>query len=664
MSRSKLVAFALVAAAITISGCNQTQSSQTNSNQSGHDGSAITTSKNAKLVPMPKVESIDGRVLGQPRGQSDNAMRFSSATTGYMVGNGLILKTTDGGLHFQTVAHPGMELTQLSVSTVTPTSIAAWGGHTTLISHNSGSSWSAFTFPTRIHQVEFSTPSIGFAITDGAGTESGNSDRLLWQTTDGGVKWNQLRSPGSPMSISFGSPNIGWMSTASGSILETVDAGQAWSKVEQIPTLSGYAPPSSISLHAASAHVCWALVANSGQMSQGSYSVFRTTNGTNWIPVLAKATAGDGPAPGEPGRVPVGPGSAPGPMAVVQGTDAAVVAGQCEACSLSSSESISETSNAGANWSNEPWIPNGMGAPSSMSFVSLSEGWLLDSGADVGVLLQTLNGGRSWREVYPTTHPHPVNGVSLVNDHLGYGVGIPGDARALLRTNDGGRSWYTIGVVPKVGANQTVQIAFLTQQRGFLAYDMPAENQSKVYQTTDEGEHWTLVRRLAGNGVSLTFEGTQDGAACSSTSLWLTTDGGKSWHAVDQAALSRSVVPPSDPAIAGLYLAQTAHLRIATSLAKLVQSQSNTIPTQLSFAGSRVAWFPDQNGFLLVTDSGTKARLINGFANTDNTGVAPELIGENIDFINAQDGWTWSGSSLLRTTNGGLTWTYASHPES
>ncbi len=119
MSRSKLVAFALVAAAITISGCNQTQSSQTNSNQSGHDGSAITTSKNAKLVPMPKVESIDGRVLGQPRGQSDNAMRFSSATTGYMVGNGLILKTTDGGLHFQTVAHPGMELTQLSVSMVT-----------------------------------------------------------------------------------------------------------------------------------------------------------------------------------------------------------------------------------------------------------------------------------------------------------------------------------------------------------------------------------------------------------------------------------------------------------------------------------------------------------------------------------------------------------------
>ncbi|WP_298345422.1 hypothetical protein [Ferrimicrobium sp.] len=170
------------------------------------------------------------------------------------------------------------------------------------------------------------------------------------------------------------------------------------------------------------------------------------------------------------------------------------------------------------------------------------------------------------------------------------------------------------------------------------------------------------MRRLAGNGVSLTFEGTKDGVACSSTHLWLTTDSGKSWHAVDQAALSRFALPPSDPAIGGLYLAQKAHLAIATSLAKLVQSQSNTIPTQVSFAGSTAAWFPDQNGFLLVTDSGTKARLINGFANADNTGVAPELIGENVDFINAQDGWTWSGSSLLRTTNGGLTWTYASHP--
>ena len=659
MAKSRLVTFALVAAAVTLSGCNQTQSSQ-----SSHDGSATTTSKNTKRLPMPTVESIDGKVLGQPRGQFDNAMRFSSATTGYMVGNGRILKTTDGGLHFRTVAHPGVELTQLSVTMVTPNSIAAWGGHTTLISHNSGSSWSTFTFPTRIHLAEFSTPSIGFAITDGAESESGNSDRQLWQTTDGGVKWNQLPTTGSPMSISFGSPSIGWMSTASGSILETVDAGDVWSKVEQIPTLSGYAPPSSISLHAASAHVCWALVAASGQMSQGSYSVFRTTNGTNWIPVLAKATAGDGPAPGEPGQVPVGPGSAPGPMAVVQGTDAAVVAGQCEACTLSSSESISATSNAGTNWSNEPWIPNGMGAPVSMSFVSLSEGWLLDSGAGVGVLLQTLNGGRSWREVYPMTHPHPVNGVSFVSDHLGYGVGIPGDARALLRTNNAGRSWYTIGAVPKVGATQTVQIAFLSQQRGFLAYDSPADHQSKVYQTTDEGKYWALVRRLTGNGVFLTFEGTQDGVAYSSTRLWLTTDGGKSWRPVDQAALSRFVLPPSDPAIGGLYLTQTAHLAIAGPLAKLVQSQPSTIPTQLSFAGSTVAWFPDQNGFLLVTDNGTKARLINGFANANNTGMAPELIGDNVDFINAQDGWTWSGSSLLRTTNGGLTWTYASHPES
>lgn len=648
----------MAAAALVLSGCNQAQS-----NQAGHDGSATPTAKSAKLVPTSKVVPVEGKIFGQPRGQYDNAMQFSSATTGYMVGNGLILKTTDGGLQFRAVAHPEVVLTQLSVAMVTPNSIAAWGGHTTLISHNSGLSWSSFTFPTRIHQVTFSTPSVGFAITDGADSESGNSSRLLWQTTDGGVQWNQAQAPGPPMSISFGSPTIGWMSTASGSILETVDAGQSWSKVLQIPTRSGYSLPSSISLHAASAHTCWALVADSGQMSQDSYSVFRTTDGTNWIPVLAKATAGDGPAPGEPGQVPEGPGSAPGPMAVVQGTDAAVVAGQCEACSLSSTESISVTANAGVTWSKHVQIPDG-GAPVSMSFVSPRQGWLLDSRAGVGVLLQTLNGGTSWREIYPTTHPEPVNGVSFVNDHLGYGVGIAGDAQALVRTNDGGKSWHTMGVVPTDRTIHTIQVVFVTQQRGFLAYDMLADQQSKVYQTTDGGTSWTPVRKLIGNGVLLTFEGPHDGVASSSTQLWLTTDGGKHWHAVNQSASSRFPLPPSDPAVAGLYLAQTTHLPIAKNLTRWVRSQAKAIPTQVSFAGSTVAWFPDQNGFLLVTDDGTKARLINGFANADDSSPAPELVGEDVDFINALDGWDWSGSSLLRTTDGGLTWTYASHPSS
>jgi len=84
-----------------------------------------------------------------------------------------------------------------------------------------------------------------------------------------------------------------------------------------------------------------------------------------------------------------------------------------------------------------------------MSFASPSEGWLLDSsGVDIFTLLQTLDGGSTWTEVYPTVHPRPVNSVSFVNAQVGYGIGVPGDAGALLESDNGGHAWSEIGHAP------------------------------------------------------------------------------------------------------------------------------------------------------------------------------------------------------------------------
>jgi photosystem II stability/assembly factor-like uncharacterized protein len=439
VTKSRPLVSGLIVAAIILSGCNQsakTQTSHSTKTQTKSNQPAAVAPKSSSTPPKPTIQSVTASIHGQPYGRGLQAVRFVSSTTGYMAGNGIILKTTDGGQIFTTAAHASVNLTGLSVARTTTATVAAWGNHSILVSHNSGSNWSTSTLPHTVQQVDFATSSIGFAITGHTWGAAGYPAWVLWRTTDGGAHWIQVPTSSPPASISFGAASVGWMSTANGDIFRTVDSGQTWSRVTQIPVSNGPGarPPS---LHAASAQICWALVVGGSGMNQTSYSVFRTTNGTNWSPVLALSTAGAGAAPGDPGKVPRGPGASPGPMAVVGGSSSAVLAGECEACGLGTT-SVSSTQNAGASWNNFPTIQDG-GLSGSMSFVSPSEGWLLDSsGADIFTLLQTLDGGSTWKEVYPMAHPHPVNSVSFVNAQVGYGVGVPGDANAFLKTDNGG----------------------------------------------------------------------------------------------------------------------------------------------------------------------------------------------------------------------------------
>jgi photosystem II stability/assembly factor-like uncharacterized protein len=254
-------------------------------------------------------------------------------------------------------------------------------------------------------------------------------------------------------------------------------------------------------------------------------------------------------------------------------------------------------------------------------------------------------------------HPHPVNGVSFVNANVGYGVGVPGNANAILKSDNGGSTWKQIGVLPNTANGFITQIVFLTEQHGYVV-DSPVNSKDGIYETNNGGKSWTLLKSPNPNGapgVSLSFVGTQNGVAFSSTQRWATTNGGQSWKSVPLKPYWLPWLPASDSAVAGLYLAGLAHLPMARALTDLVHSQKNGTSAHISFAGSQVAWFPKpQTGILLTTDGGAKWSDIQ----------FPNGYGSVIDFVNGQDGWAMQGSSLLRTTDGGLTWTYASHPTS
>ena len=562
-----------------------------------------------------------------------------------MDGNGIILKTTDGGQIFSAVAHTSVNLTGLSIAKTATTTVAAWGGHSILVSHNSGSNWSTYTFTHTVQQADFVTASEGFAITQGDYAPPASVPSALWRTTDGGAHWAELQAPSPPVSVSFGTASVGWVGVAGGDIFQTANAGQTWNRVLHLT-----AKPGEAKVHAVSSQICWALITGGSGMSQTSYTVFRTTNGTNWTPVLGISTAGAGPAPGNPGKVPRGPGSSPGPMAVL-GPNQAVIAGVCEACGWGTA-SLSSTQDGGASWSSHPTIGDSEGPPASMSFVSLNDGWVLDNRGESGngILLHTLDGGTSWKEVYPTTHPHPTMGVSFVNQDIGFGIGVPGNANAVVRSSNGGLTWTQVGVLPatKVTSygNLGSPIDFLTTQHGYIV------NQTgKLFETKDGGRTWTLqqIPRANNQFVSVMFaSGGLDGTVNTfGQQIDVTQDGGQSWHAIQLP--SHSYVEAG----AEIYLAKLAHLPSLQSLTKLVQSQ---MTGWAGFSGTQLAWLPnmDSSGFLLTMDGGARWTDIQ---------IGPSNSVYAIDFANYQDGWMITGSgSLLRTANGGRTWTYSSHP--
>ena len=162
MTKSRPLVSGLIVAAIILSGCNQstkTQTSHSTKTQTKSNQPAAVAPKSSSTPSQPIIQSVVASIHGQPYGKGLQAVRFVSSTTGYMAGNGIILKTTDGGQIFTTAAHASVNLTGLSVARTTTATVAAWGNHSILVSHNSGSNWSTSTLPHTIQQVDFATPS-------------------------------------------------------------------------------------------------------------------------------------------------------------------------------------------------------------------------------------------------------------------------------------------------------------------------------------------------------------------------------------------------------------------------------------------------------------------------------------------------------------------------
>jgi photosystem II stability/assembly factor-like uncharacterized protein len=300
--------------------------------------------------------TTDGRTWGRVWAGKGNLrdVNFSSTSTGWALGDGIVLATTDGGRHWQKLAEPAQGT---------------------------------------LRRVHFSSPSEGWGIAGGS-DQGGDGPMMptgatrLVHTTNGGRTWSALPQPAAPQSVCFTSPADGWL--ASGThVWRSTDGGRSWRGSFALPVPGG-GPPFQAEAQCARPGAAWVLFSGGGAAAGHSpYALYATRDGgSNWRGVLA-----EGNTLATLLHLPAGPGSYPGPFSVIDPSRAFLLS------PTPAAESVGGVlASIGGQLAGVPDIPySSLTEPTSVGFASATKGWVVGKdGADRAVILGTTDGGHHW----------------------------------------------------------------------------------------------------------------------------------------------------------------------------------------------------------------------------------------------------------------------------
>lgn len=205
------------------------------------------------------------------------------------------------------------------------------------------------------------------------------------------------------------------------------------------------------------------------------------------------------------------------------------------------------TSDGGASWS-EMTSGVRLDGVTDASFLSASRAWLSGVGSgspDRLVVLETANGGGSWREqvveasALGSGQTYTRAQLRFVDAAHGWLLGKVATSAAfsvgeLLRTTDGGATWERLSRPPAAG-----RLAFIDFERGFMTGAPVSE---RLYQTFDGGRSWEELTLpvSAAEGMALydlpTFQSPNRGTVAVTVRddsprllTFVTRDGGRNW---------------------------------------------------------------------------------------------------------------------------------------
>ncbi|MBK8809775.1 MAG: hypothetical protein IPN69_03470 [Acidobacteria bacterium] len=255
-----------------------------------------------------------------------------------------------------------------------------------------------------------------------------------------------------------------------------------------------------------------------------------------------------------------------------------------------------------------------------ISFISRSEGWLLDSN---GQFWSTSNGGNQWiKRGKMESDPTSEFGGQLVfaSKEAGWLV----DGTAVWMTGDGGDSWVEVYREDGMNRGQPTNYFPLDDRSGWLSLSTGG-----LLKTRDRGSVWESAGLNTDASIHSVFAFSLDecfAPAFERKGIYATVDGGNSWN----QALTRGLAE-----------------KIGVSS---VSFSSREIGWAIGIQFVRDPNAPmEPNGITLKTVDGGKTwkRETDDFYRVAFTRVS---------FTSPENGWLVSDDTVFRTNDGGLTW--------
>jgi photosystem II stability/assembly factor-like uncharacterized protein len=329
------------------------------------------------------------------------SLHMIDARTGWALSEQAVLRTTDGGSHWQNISPPRTRLTQHSIADFLSASMA----------------WIA-------------TPQTNAATTQ------------ILRTADGGQTWQRTAIQAAfPRQISFLDSQHGWLlvswqqpggAAETISVLRTADAGKTWITMSNALAASTDGPPPG--------HLPYG----------GQKSGIRFLNASRgWVTgtVLAPNLAwlyvtydGGSTWHQQPLRMP--PGIVSARLSILSPTFFSATDGILTVTFLNTvtdsniATAIYVTHDGGSTWQSTTPLP---GAFNIVDFADSQHGWATDG----SILYGTGDGGRHWTKLSPNESFQHVVQLNFVSDQMGWAISST-TSNSVLKTVDGGYTWTVI----------------------------------------------------------------------------------------------------------------------------------------------------------------------------------------------------------------------------
>jgi photosystem II stability/assembly factor-like uncharacterized protein len=318
----------------------------------------------------------------------------------------------------------------------------------------------------------------------------------------------------------------------------------------------------------------------------------------------------------------------------------------------------------------------------SVDMLSTSDGWVTTCDNQV---MTTSDGGATWLDVtppgVPDVGPAMVSCAATDRSHAWLAVAsYTNTSTVVYFTADGGQSWQSATTDGAVWP----QIRFLNNTTGLLLLGQGAAAGSEgvvLLRTADSGAHWQLAtdKRWRSQQTSMIWGGDKNGFGFSSpeniwlTGAWLvnsfvlyaTHDGGAHWQQQDLS------LPQGFTVTGGAIESQPPEFFGASDGVLPIVQLNNPGQSAIFYRteDGGYTWTPttpvpgdvfsvvDANR-IFVTDGMKVYRTAGGGLHW--TAVQPNLSLKGasvLDFVSPSEGWAIVGGQMLRTTDGGATWT-------